>query len=201
MSKYDWEAIEREYRAGQFSIREISRKHGAPESSIRAYAKKYGWKRDLTKKVQQRVRAELHHGDAGKDDLLSASDEEIVSEAAARGVEVVRQHRKILQDLHEIRNDIQDKLKGYIKENKAEGYTIQLFDKKTGEWKEKVMLSFLGDRESVGDLLQKLCTVTEKIIKLERQAFSVDEAERKAELMVIELDSCPSSNLSETPEE
>lgn len=57
--KIDWEAIEREYRAGQLSIREVARKHGVSDTAIRKEAKAKGWKRDLADKVRKAVREEV----------------------------------------------------------------------------------------------------------------------------------------------
>ena len=56
----DWEAVHREYRAGQLSVREIARQFGnIAESGIRRKAKAEGWKRDLTHRVREKVRTEL----------------------------------------------------------------------------------------------------------------------------------------------
>ena len=39
----DWEAIEREYRAGQLSVREIARQHDVSAPAIVKRAKRLGW--------------------------------------------------------------------------------------------------------------------------------------------------------------
>lgn len=88
----DWEAIEREYRAGQLSVREIARRLGVTEAAIRSRAKREDWPRDLSQQVRERVRSELVRSDV-RSDVRSESAREAVRTAAARGVEVVRQHR------------------------------------------------------------------------------------------------------------
>jgi hypothetical protein len=55
----DWEAIERDYRAGQLSVREIGAKHQVAPSSITRKAEKLGWTRDLTAAVHARTQAKL----------------------------------------------------------------------------------------------------------------------------------------------
>ena len=55
----DWEAIEREYRAGQLSTYAISRKHKISDNSIRKRVAKEGWARDLSEQVREQVRINL----------------------------------------------------------------------------------------------------------------------------------------------
>ena len=94
--KYDWEAIEREYRAGQLSIREIGKKHGPTDSAIRQKAKKEGWSRDLTQDVQKRTKDKLLRTELRTPN--AQEDSAIVEEAAERGAEVVRSHRRDIND-------------------------------------------------------------------------------------------------------
>ena len=51
----DWEAIERDYRAGVLSLREIAAEHDLTEAAIRKRAKRDGWSRDLSAKIQARA--------------------------------------------------------------------------------------------------------------------------------------------------
>lgn len=51
--RLDWEAIERDYRTGQFSLKELERKHGAGFADISRRAKKEGWTKDLREAVKQ----------------------------------------------------------------------------------------------------------------------------------------------------
>ena len=53
----DWEGIEREYRAGVLTLREIAGRFGTTHSSIHARAKKYGWDRDLAAKIRAKAEA------------------------------------------------------------------------------------------------------------------------------------------------
>jgi hypothetical protein len=55
----DWEAIEREYRAGQVSVREIARKSAVTEGSIR---KRDGWTRNLADQVREAGGDDAHGG-------------------------------------------------------------------------------------------------------------------------------------------
>lgn len=45
--RIDWEAVERDYRTGKFSLRELEAKHSASYSEISRKAKREGWQKDL----------------------------------------------------------------------------------------------------------------------------------------------------------
>jgi Trp operon repressor len=50
-SDIDWEAIEREFRLGQFTVRQIAANHGVSHTSITRRAKRLGWARDRSEEV------------------------------------------------------------------------------------------------------------------------------------------------------
>lgn len=53
----DWEAVEREYRAGLRSLRDIAAEYGCTEGAIRKKAKAQEWERDISVKVAAKVEA------------------------------------------------------------------------------------------------------------------------------------------------
>lgn len=55
--RHDWEAIERDYRTGQFTLKELERKHGAGFSDIAKRAKRDGWQKDLRSVIRQATSA------------------------------------------------------------------------------------------------------------------------------------------------
>ncbi len=91
----DWESIERLYRAGVLSIREIGKIHEVSDTAIRKKAKDLQWERDLTAKVQAKARDELVRASVrtanARENLRTEQD--IVAEAAMTVVGVVREHR------------------------------------------------------------------------------------------------------------
>ena len=155
--KTDWDAIEREYRAGQLSNREIAARFGVTEGAIRKKAKTEGWQKDLADKVRKEVRAKLVRTDGTHSSTQEqrATDREIVETAALRGLEVQLTHRRDLQQLHGIKRVLADRLAVVLQGGDAEG-------------------PCLGDKESPGDLLEKLSRVTARLIPLERQAHNLD---------------------------
>jgi transposase-like protein len=90
---YDWEAIEREYRAGQLSISEIARQHGCSRGAIQKKANQRQWTRDLSEKVRRDIRARLVAEEVAGG---TCHPDQAVEEAAKRGIQVVRDHRTII---------------------------------------------------------------------------------------------------------
>ena len=99
-TKPDWEAIERAYRAGSLSIRNIADQHGVSDTSIRKRAKKHGWQRDLTEQVQKAARDKLVRSEVRTEGSQQAvrTDAEIVEEASAQAASVVLSHRSDLAE-------------------------------------------------------------------------------------------------------
>lgn len=98
MSNTDWESIEREYRAGQLSIRAIATAFGVSEGAIRKKAKASQWQRSLADLVRKAIRDTLVRADGTHEGTQQPreDDAEVIDTAAARGVELVRQHRRSL---------------------------------------------------------------------------------------------------------
>lgn len=155
----DWEAIEREYRAGQLSVREIARQFGVSDGAIRKRAKAEGWERVLVERVREAVKEKLVRADSAQDgtqDQRARTDRELVEGAALRGLEVVTSHRRDLQQLHGLKRVLADRLSVVLTGGDPDG-------------------PCLGARETPGDLLEKLSRVSARLIPLERQAFNLDE--------------------------
>lgn len=91
---YDWEAIEKEYRAGMLSVRQIAKNHGCTDTAIRKKMKALNVERDLSQKIAEQVRTQLVRKEGCTANPVS--EKEIVETAAAQAVEVVRSHQKRL---------------------------------------------------------------------------------------------------------
>ena len=159
----DWEAIEREYRAGQLSLRAIAAKAGITEGAIRKKAKAEGWQRALADKVREAVREKLVRSDGTQFGTQEqrADDASIVETAAIRGLQVITSHRRDLEQLHGLKRIIATRLAMHLNGEQPDG-------------------PFMGDKESPGDLLEKLSRVTTRLIPLERQAFNLDATDPSA---------------------
>ena len=144
----DWEAIEREYRAGQLSVTEIGRQYGCSKTAIQQRAKKWAWTRNLTAAVQLETQRRLTEMElAGQ--VAAGNAREVVDSAAARGVEIVTIQRKSLRRLIE-RVD-------------------RMFDLLEREDKDGPGL----EPKDIGGLLRDCSTALAKAIPLQRQAYNI----------------------------
>jgi len=158
----DWEAIEREYRAGQLSNVQIGKNYGVSESAIRKKANQKGWKKDLAKKVREAVREKLVREEVRDP---NADDDQIVEEKAQRGFEVVISHRRDIAALRELESG----LIAELQDHPTKLYITQY----QGEIVEKELGLTASERAQAAN---NLANVQHKRIQLERQAFSLDDA-------------------------
>jgi hypothetical protein len=63
----DWEAIERDYRTGTRSTREIAAVHGLSHTAINKRAKTEGWARDLSKAIKAKADAKVSRAAVSKE--------------------------------------------------------------------------------------------------------------------------------------
>lgn len=93
----DWEAIERDYRAGIKSLREIAAKNGpVTEGAIRKRAKRDGWERNLQAKIQAKADALVRKAavrKAGTQQLTPATEREVIEENAQAIADIRLAHR------------------------------------------------------------------------------------------------------------
>ena len=169
MSDVDWEAVEREYRAGQLSVREIAARHGCNASTVSRRARRYGWERDLSDQVRQRAQAKAVLG--GED----GDDEAIVEAAAERGAEVIQTHRRDIRDgrqtvemmLAELRAECQQPGLAEMAEQQIEAEGAD--QKRANAIRQAVSLP--GRAGVMRDLSQSM----QRLVALERQAYNLDD--------------------------
>ncbi|MDA3904148.1 MAG: hypothetical protein PF441_11955 [Desulfuromusa sp.] len=160
--KIDWESIQDQYRAGQLSISEIARQHTITPGAIHNKAKRYGWSRDLTDKVRERVKAKLV-----TEDVTGHNADAIIESASDIGVAVIRTQRKDIAKLQSLEQSLLSELGD--EENKPTKVHVSNYQ---GEVKLTPLLITVTDRASA---LQSLANVQHKRIQLQRQAFNLDD--------------------------
>jgi hypothetical protein len=188
--RVDWVRIEKLYRAGMLSIREIGRECGTTASNIAYHAKKNGWTRDLTQEVRKRTRskllenmAQIHDATDTINQIKQASDDEIIEQASRTQVQVIREHQRtlgsghglVMRMLHELdattthRGEMEDMIRSEI-QGRRQGAMMSAIS--------------LAGRATV---LRDLAIAAKTWVSLERQAFNIQDDRGEASKEEIEL--------------
>ena len=98
--KADWDAIERAYRTGKYSLRELQARHGADNTLISRKAKKEGWTHDLSLAIKQATNARLTEALVNTEVCESLQKvSTVIAAAADENVSIIMGHRAQLADL------------------------------------------------------------------------------------------------------
>lgn len=108
----DWESIERDYRAGILSVREIAASHGITHGAINKRSKRDSWDRDLSARI--RAKAEALVSKAAVSTLVSeaklATDREIVEANATMIARIRTDHRSDIRKSREMVSKLRTEL-------------------------------------------------------------------------------------------
>ncbi len=166
----DWEAIQRAYRAGQLSVREIARQYAISEGAVRKRAKADHWQRALADKVREAVQEELVRGSA-----QHLRDDQIVQEHALVGADVVRQHRHAIGRGRDLTLRLLDELDAAttnvgVLQSMIEEATI---GDKTPQRRNAMMRAV--ELPSRAGVIKDLSAAAKNWVALERQAFNLGD--------------------------
>lgn len=186
-NRHDWDAIERDYRTGQFSLRELSAKHGISHTAIAKRAKEKGWLRDLSDDVRRETNARLIDATAKKSAEAAGDADEVstgvysevysgnpgsqeaVRAAGKANAEIVLGHRKNIKRIRLISERHLELLEAMLKGNEAE--------------REQAITRLCISRgDGVTSHLKAAIDLVDRIIRLERQAFGLDESDQRSDL-------------------
>lgn len=172
----DWEAIERDYRAGQLSLREIAKIHGVSDTAIRKKARAAGWERDLTERIDEKVRTEMVRGLVRT--ANPQTEREIINEAAAQKVQVVRSHQKRIGRQTELVDLLTEQLVEAAGKRDDIEDAIEDETKDDGNGQRRAMMLKAVSLQSHSTIAVNLSNALKTLVGLERQAFNIkDESE------------------------
>ncbi len=194
--KTDWEAIERDYRTGKYTLRELATKHGPSHQAIAKQAKKNGWTQDLSAAIRQATNAklvdELVNQEVAKGGQAVANT---ILAAAEIGKNVIMGHRKGLAELTDVKQLLLNQIKSAAENMPDLAAVIEMVrcpDDNGMDRANDALRKAMG-RSALVDDLKKLADVDEKVRKGEREAFDLnttppdkdkedkDETQRKAD--------------------
>lgn len=180
----DWELIEKLYRAGLLSLREIAKAadDAVTEGAIRKRAKKDQWTRNLGAKIAQRaddlVRKEVVRKPSTQ--LTAASERDVIEANAELQYNVRMEARQDVVRLEKLVRGLMTELEAETGDVAAFEQLGELLDESgpdaSGKWKQdkrnEVYTKVISSAWRI-DAAKKLVEMTEKLIKMKFQAFGV----------------------------
>jgi len=151
----DWEGVERDYRAGIATLRQIAETYGTTHTTVANRAKAGGWDRDLSAKIAAKAEALLSKNQLSTE--LDKPTEKAIVESNARVVAIVAlAHRNDIKKLRDL----------------ASGYSDDLDALRDDD--EPVPINELAQRVSI---LKALSEVTARLVTVEREAYGMDKGD------------------------
>lgn len=196
----DWDAVERDYRTGRFTKRELAEKHGISHTAINKRAIKFAWVQDLSERINQATQAKLaqqvRNEAKAKLEQFSVStlvaksvsdsfqnDVETIDLASDINAIVVSRHRKGLSEITDVRRQLLSQVAQAAANlpDLAEVIEMVRNPDENGVDKANDAMRKAMNRSSLIDDLKKLAEVDERVRKGEREAFGITtEAEENA---------------------
>lgn len=173
----DWSAIERQYRLGQKSNKQLSEEFGVDLGSIGKKAKLYGWVVDKSKDVEAVTNSLLIQSASGIPNPNSTPSALEVKAAGQANYEVVMNHRRGLARMGRLRDKMVEHLESVIDNLGSLSEVIEMLRSpdENGQDRANDRMRKAMDRSVVIDDLKKLAEVDEKVRKGEREAFGIDK--------------------------
>lgn len=177
----DWEAIERAYRAGVLSVREIASAHEVSHTAINKRAKREGWDRDLKAKIKAKADALVSKREVSTEvSSKQAETERQIIELNAEVIANIRMaHRGDISRGRRLTNKLLDELESLTEE---QGTIKELIEQlKDGDHEDgEAMADVLALAKKMSALpartktMRELAETLKTLVALERQAYDLD---------------------------
>ncbi|MFK3922142.1 hypothetical protein ACI2JC_21210 [Pseudomonas fulva] len=174
----DWEAIERAYRAGLLSIREIAAAHEVSHTAINKRAKRDGWHRDLKAKIKAKADALVSRREVSTE--VSSKQAETEREIIELNAEVIANirmaHRGDISRSRRLTNKLLDELEG-LTDNRhlfEELGELMRNPDDNGQDKRNDLYNKIIDLPGRTKTMKELAETLKTLVALERQAYDLD---------------------------
>lgn len=177
----DWEAVERDYRTGRFTLRELETKYEVNNSTISRRADKHGWTQDLSTAIKQATNAKLIQSIvAAECSTAQQNAADTVLAAAEVNKQVILGHRTGLLELTSVKRTLLGQIQqaAALLPDLAEVIEMVRNPDDNGIDRANDALRKAMSRSALVDDLKKLADVDEKVRKGEREAFGLDDIGR-----------------------
>ncbi len=172
----DWVAIERHYRIGKRSIKQLAADYGTHPTTISRKAKDKGWIQDKSEEVDVATKSLLIQAASGNADPNATPTALEIKAAAQTNADVVLEHRVGLKRLRRLQTKLMDHLESVVDNFTDVAEMIEALRKEDDRGIDRIndQMRKAMDRSAVVDDLKKLSEVDERIRKGEREAFGLD---------------------------
>lgn len=199
----DWEAIEREVRAGVKSEAQIAREHGITQSSLSKRKKKEGWQADLKETIRKAtLRRSVEQTVARQGETKPKTPDEKDADTVAIYSQVVAgvlaEHQDLAKrlrtsatrltgELEDALNEIEPAIQELIKERdaavaaQARRKRLRKGERKIRPYlKAEVLAKRLSVVDRVVDIMRKTVQPFDRLIQIERQSYGLQDGEGHA---------------------
>lgn len=180
-TRHDWDAVERDYRTGKLTLKELEAKHGPGYADISRRAKKYEWSQDLRVAVKQATNAALiAETTKAVTNEAQTQTTNVVLAAAELNKQVILGDRSRIKGASELAMDMLHELRLTT----HSGDELAALFKQVSEGMDEDAVEAL--QQSVQDMLRlhnrvgslhKLIDTLTKLQAMERKAFGLDDAD------------------------
>ncbi len=198
-ARADWEAIERDYRTGMYSLSELGRLHGVTKGRISQVAKKNAWVQDLSGKIKAKAAQKVNDAavNAELNTQRKISDAEKVEVGATVMARVLIEHKSNI--------------------GRSRNLTIKLLDELEHQTDNMDLLRQLGEimfspddkgKDRLNEVYHTIISLPERtktmkalgetlkvLIGLEREAFGITAQEQAADPLTQLFQQMPRSAL------
>lgn len=178
--QYDWESIERDYRAGVLSVREIASKHGPSHTAINKKAKAEGWERDLKAKIKAKADSLVSRSEVSTEvSTETLETERVLIESNAQAIANVRlNHRGDIRRYRRLAGKLLDELESttdHLDLFEQLGELLRAEDE-NGQDKRNDIYQRVLELPSRSKVMKEMSDTLKTLIMLERQAYDLDNA-------------------------
>lgn len=175
----DWETVERLYRAGIESLRNIGAKCGLTEGAIRKRAKRDGWVRDLAARIRARAEDLVRKAEVRKkstQQLSFADENEVIESNAVISANVIRSQRQDVRLLREVVNALMDQIKCVVTSRELFAQVGEICSQgSSGHDKALELYNKVIGLPNQTDTTKKLAETLKILIELERKIHKLDD--------------------------
>lgn len=185
----DWEAVEREYRAGIKTLRQIGEEFGCSHVGVKKKAEREGWTRDLSAKIKESADAKVTKAAVTKEVTKEAaiSERHIVEANATLLADTVlnqrtdiKRYRSIVQKLWELVDTELD----HPAEFARIGEMLRSEDEFGNDKLNDIYRAAIGLPQQIKNV-KLLADAIKVLIELERKVLRIDEPEENSASSVV----------------